>query len=199
MLRADWFLLPGRWLGLFGLRALFSATTSADAMRDLQAQAIYQDYAEWGYWGPRPSKYTGWGNHSNRLIPVYTFGIDLSSVRGEHSPYRSRERLEQLYGYLPTETLNPEAEYFDETDIYRLQQLAVAAGKEADYFGDFRRDGLANDAGGGGVQQRRGEVPRRARERIAFSGLSGGADGFWISSSRVRGIPARRWTWMRRR
>ena len=130
MLRARLVLIAGAVVGLFGLRVLFSATTSADAMRDLQAQAIYQDYAEWGYWGPRPSQYTGWGNHSNRLIPVYTFGIDLSSVRGEHSAYRSRERLEQLYGYLPTETLNPEAEYFDETDIYRLQQMAVVQGKK---------------------------------------------------------------------
>ncbi len=130
MIRARLLLIAGAVVGLFGLRLLFSAPTSADAMRQLQAEAVRQDYADWGYWGPRPSKYTGWGNHSNRLIPVYTFGIDLASVRGEHSPYRSRERLEQLYGYLPTETLNPQAEYFDETDIYRIQQAAVAQGKK---------------------------------------------------------------------
>jgi alkaline phosphatase len=82
-----------------------------------------------GLLGPTPTKYTGWTNHSNRLIPVYTFGIDLSTVRGEHSPYRSPERLQQLYGYLPAGTLNPHAEYFDETDIYHLQQTAVAGGK----------------------------------------------------------------------
>ncbi len=130
MLRAPFLLIAGAVVGLFGLRLLFSAPTSAVAMRQLQAEAVRQDYADWGYWGARPSKYTGWGNHSNRLIPVYTFGIDLASVRGEHSPYRSRERLVHLYGYLPTETLNPQAEYFDETDIYRIQQAAVAQGKK---------------------------------------------------------------------
>jgi alkaline phosphatase len=107
-----------------------AAPPSTDAVRDLQAAAIRDGKADWGYWGSQPSKYTDWSQHSNRLIPVYTFGIDLASVRGEHSVYRSRERLEQLYGYLPTETLNPKAEYFDQTDVYRLQKEAAAAGKK---------------------------------------------------------------------
>ncbi len=106
-----------------------AAKTSVDRLRDLQTAAIEQNFADWGYWGPQPAKYTGWTNHSNRLIPVYTFGMDLSSVRGENSPYRSEERLKQLYGYLPAGTLNPEAEYFDETDIYHLQETAAAEGK----------------------------------------------------------------------
>jgi alkaline phosphatase len=107
-----------------------SATkTAADSLRNLQTQAIEQNSADWGYWGPQPTKYTGWTNHSNRLIPVYTFGIDLNSVRGQYSPYRNEDRLKQLYGYLPAGTLNPHAEYFDETDIYHLQQTAVAEGK----------------------------------------------------------------------
>jgi alkaline phosphatase len=99
-------------------------------LHDLQSEAIQKDFAEWGYWGTQPSKYTGWASHSNRLIPVYTFGIDLNSVRGEHSPYRSRERLEQLYGYLPDGTLNPKADYFDQTDIYALQKSAADQGKK---------------------------------------------------------------------
>ena len=49
-------------------------------MRDLQAAAIQNDSADWGYWGPQPTKYTGYTNHSNRLIPVYTFGIDLDAT-----------------------------------------------------------------------------------------------------------------------
>lgn len=130
MVRARLVLIAGAVVGLFGLRVLVSAPATADAMRDMQSRAIHEDYADWGCWGPQPAKYTGWSNHSNRLIPVYTFGIDLSTLRGEHSPYRSRERLEELYGYLPTETLNPRSEYFDETDIYRLQQAAVAQGKK---------------------------------------------------------------------
>ncbi|HTQ40151.1 MAG TPA: alkaline phosphatase [Pirellulales bacterium] len=111
-----------------------ASTTSApnsvvDRLRDLQTAAIQTDTADWGYWGSLPSKYTGWTTHSNRLIPVYTFGMDLSSVKDEHSLYRSADHLLQLYGYLPAATLNPHADYFDETDIYHLQQTAVAAGK----------------------------------------------------------------------
>jgi alkaline phosphatase len=106
-----------------------AATSTGDRLRDLQTQAIEQNNADWGYWGPQPAQYTGWTNHSNRLIPVYTFGIDLSSVRGEHSPYRSPELLKQLYGTLPAGTFNPTAQYFDQTDIYHLQQTAIASGK----------------------------------------------------------------------
>ncbi len=104
--------------------------SATDTIRELQADAIQKDYADWGYWGPYPSKYTGWTNHSNRLIPVYTFGADLKSFSGEHSIYRDAKRLETLYGQLPTETQNPHAKYFDQTDLYRLQRDAAKAGKK---------------------------------------------------------------------
>ncbi|MCC7087428.1 MAG: alkaline phosphatase [Pirellulales bacterium] len=119
-----------------GLRSLFAATTTSstgeehDRVRELQMSAMTSKQADWGYWGPSPAKYSGWASHSNRLIPVYTFGMDLCSVAGKNSVYRSKERLEKLYGYLPTDTLNPDAEYFDQTDIYRLQTTAAAAGKK---------------------------------------------------------------------
>ena len=100
-----------------------------DSLRELQAGAIRTGQADWGHWGADPAKYTQWGQHSNRLIPVYTFGIDLRSVSGDNSLYRDRKRIEQLYGYLPAGTLNPQADYFDQTDIYRLQQSAADAGK----------------------------------------------------------------------
>src|SRR4051794_33484428 len=74
-----------------------SRTPASDKIRELQAAAIHQDYADWGYWGPYPTKYTGWTNHSNRLIPVYTFGIDLKSIAGEQSVYRDADRLKKLY------------------------------------------------------------------------------------------------------
>ena len=86
--------------------------------------------AAWGYWGADANKYSGWTNHSNRLIPVYTFGLDLSAVRGERSLYRDASGLAALFGRPPTDTLNPEAEYFDQTDIARLQRAAVASGKK---------------------------------------------------------------------
>jgi alkaline phosphatase len=51
-------------------------------------------------------------------------------VSGTASVYRDPERLAALYGRLPEHTLNPEAEYFDQTDVYRLQMAAADAGKK---------------------------------------------------------------------
>ncbi len=75
----------------------------------MQNEAIHLDHADWGYWGAYPSKYTGWTNHSNRLIPIYTFGSDLKPFSGQHSIYRDAEALKKLYGELPAGTLNPHA------------------------------------------------------------------------------------------
>lgn len=108
----------------------FLPARAGDFVRDLQGEGMSAGHAAWGHWGPDPSKYAGWGQHSNRLIPVYTFGVSLDDYRGAHSPYRDAKRIEQLYGRLPEGTLNPQAEYFDQTDIYRLQEAAVDAGKK---------------------------------------------------------------------
>jgi alkaline phosphatase len=69
-------------------------------------------------------------NHSNRLIPVYVFGrkADLGSVTGKNSCYRAAAKIKALYGALPEYTLNPEAEYADQSDLYRVQKDAVARG-----------------------------------------------------------------------
>lgn len=118
------------WLpSLFAL-LLAVPVTGADHLRDLQTAAIQEKKADWGHWGPQTDRYSSWGSHSNRLIPLYSFGMDLSSCRGEHSVYRDREKLEKLYGYLPEGTLNPKAEYFDQTDVYHLQKLAADKGKK---------------------------------------------------------------------
>lgn len=82
------------------------------------------------HWGPNDKKYSSWGNHSNRLIPVYTFGIDLDSVDGANSIYRSEEKLTELFSYLPENTVNSKAEYLDQTDVYRLQKQAIESGKK---------------------------------------------------------------------
>ena len=122
-----------RLTALFITIALHSAWTAlaqADEVRDMQSKAIADGAAPWGYWGARPEKYTGWTNHSNRLIPAYAFGISLDSVRGAQSVYRDEGRLAALYGTKPEQTLNPQAEYFDQTDIARLQRVAAAAGKK---------------------------------------------------------------------
>src|SRR5687768_6583434 len=78
-----------------------SMSPGADRLKDLQTKAITERKADWGHWGTNPDKYSGWTNHSNRLVPIYTFGISLDSVAGVNSAYRSEERLKQLYGRVP--------------------------------------------------------------------------------------------------
>jgi len=100
-----------------------------DRIRRLQSDAEAAGRAWWGYWGDQPQKYVSHSSHSNRLIPVYAFGTSLASVSGSNSVYRDPGRLTALYGRMPDRTLNPAAEYFDQTDIYRLQMAAADAGK----------------------------------------------------------------------
>ena len=106
------------------------AQDKPDYIRQLQFKSVESDQAIFSHWGDRPSKYSGWTNHSNRLVPVYTWGIGLESVAGQNSVYRNEEKLKRLYGYLPEGTLNPKAEYFDQTDIYSLQKEALESGKK---------------------------------------------------------------------
>jgi alkaline phosphatase len=110
---------------------------AGDYIRDLQTRAIETNQAEFGHWGPERANYKMWGTHSNRLIPVYTFGtlnagdrIDLRSYQGEKSPYRDEKQLQRIYGRLPTDTVDHDAEYFDQTDIFQIQLAAVRAGKK---------------------------------------------------------------------
>lgn len=86
--------------------------------------------AGWAHWGINGDRYTGWTKHSNRLIPIYTFGIMLDDFGGKRSIYRDRLKIEAIYGRLPDGTHNPHAEYFDQTDVYRLQTRALAEGKK---------------------------------------------------------------------
>src|SRR5690606_35319776 len=78
-----------------------------------------------------------WTTHSNRLIPVYSYGtrgagdgIDLDSYTGPNSLYRDEAKLTRLYGRTPYLTKNNAAEYMDQTDVFRLQQAALEAGKK---------------------------------------------------------------------
>jgi alkaline phosphatase len=117
------------------LLAVLSLSASAggqvkDHVAALQAQAAEANTNIWGHWGPDRDKYSTWTSHSNRLIPAYTFGLTLDAVDGANSLYRNERSLSELYGRLPSHTLNPEAEYFDQTDIYRLQKEAAQAGKK---------------------------------------------------------------------
>lgn len=81
-------------------------------------------------------------SHTNRLVPVYTFGkkVDLGSVMGANSTYRDAAKVQKLYGDLPANTVNPQAEYADQSDLYRVQKDAVARG--AKYLFTVWFDGL---------------------------------------------------------
>ena len=69
-------------------------------------------------------------SHTNRLIPVYTFGskVRLDTVIGENSRYRDPLKIKELYAALPQNTANPEAVYADQSDMYRVQKEAIAKG-----------------------------------------------------------------------
>jgi alkaline phosphatase len=76
------------------------------------------------------SSFSNHTSHSNRLIPVYVFGrkADLGSVIGKNSIYRDAKRLKALYGFPPENTVNPEAEYADQSDLAKVQRDAIAKG-----------------------------------------------------------------------
>jgi len=123
----------------------------SDPVRAIQVEAVENGRSPFVHWGTDPSDYAGHGSHSNRLVPVYTYGtassaaaVDLRSYAGEKSVYRSRERLVELYGRLPAGTLNPRAEYFDQTDLFHLQRAALDSGKRNIFLVIF--DGLDWDS-----------------------------------------------------
>ncbi|OJW20673.1 MAG: alkaline phosphatase [Planctomycetales bacterium 71-10] len=70
------------------------------------------------------------GSHSNRQIPVYAWGTkaDLGLIMGAASSYRDPEKLKAIYGYVPENTVNPEAEYADQSEIRKVLESAAAKG-----------------------------------------------------------------------
>jgi alkaline phosphatase len=116
---------------LFSVCVCFVASPiMADHVRDIQKKADEEKKADWGHWGTKPDDYTHWDSHSNRLIPIYTFGIDLNEFTGRNSAYRNAAKLKALYGRVPPGSLNPSASYMDQTDVYRLQKQALISGKK---------------------------------------------------------------------
>ncbi|MCO6042649.1 alkaline phosphatase [Aeoliella sp. ICT_H6.2] len=116
----------------------FAAVVQAeDWMQEVQNRALKTGHSEAVHWGPDASKYSSWTNHSNRLIPVYTFGtdgegqgIDLESYTGRDSVYRDARRLARLYHGNMDDSVSPDAEYLDQTNIFDLQLAALEAGKK---------------------------------------------------------------------
>lgn len=103
----------------------------------LQSDGIQQNATALGHWGLKSDQYSEWTNHSNRLIPVYSFGtgtangaVNLKHYTGANSPYRSEEQLRRIYGRVPERTLNENAVWMDQTNVADIQRAAVAAGKK---------------------------------------------------------------------
>ena len=107
-----------------------SPTPTGDSVRQMQFKAADSKTADWGHWGTKPDKFSSWTNHSNRLIPIYTFGINLSSFIDSNSIYQDEKRLTELYGRLPEMSTHPKASYMDQTDVYHLQKQAIEDGKK---------------------------------------------------------------------
>ncbi len=118
-----------------------------DRLRGLQDAAIKskdQKVARayhFGSQGPN-DVFSNHASHTNRMVPVYVFGrkADLGSVTGSNSRYRTAEGVKPLYGVVPANTVNPEAEYADQSDLYKVQKDAVDRG--AKYIFTVWFDGL---------------------------------------------------------
>lgn len=117
--------------------ALSGGSAVADHLQDLQQHAVAKGDSEAVHWGTDKSRYSTWSAHSNRLIPVYTFGtkgrgggVDLNCYSGKNSIYRSQDRLHRLYRGPADDSANAEAEYLDQTNIFDIQAAALKAGKK---------------------------------------------------------------------
>ena len=106
-----------------------------DRIKDLQTANIASQKTKaarpyhFGSQGPN-GVFSNHASHTNRLIPVYVFGrkADLGAVTGQNSLYRDPEKVKALYGFLPENTVNPDAEYADQSDFYKVQRDAIARG-----------------------------------------------------------------------
>jgi alkaline phosphatase len=112
------------------------AIGSADPIAQIQLEAVQIGFSPIAHWGSDPKRYSQWTTHSNRLVPIYTWGtksagkgIDLGDYTGANSPYRSADSLRRIYGGDPKDTLNRDAEFMDQTNIFDIQKAALAAGK----------------------------------------------------------------------
>ncbi|HJN08076.1 MAG TPA: alkaline phosphatase [Pirellulaceae bacterium] len=114
-----------------------TGTNANDCLRELQERAVNAGRSDAAHWGIIAGNYSQWTTHTNRLIPVYTFGtrgagnsIDLLDFVGAQSVYRDQREIIRLYGRLPAGTLNEQAIYMDQTNVFDIQQAALKAGKK---------------------------------------------------------------------
>jgi alkaline phosphatase len=152
-----------RLLGLLLILLGPASFAADDPIRAMQSRYVAEKDVKqprayhFGSQGPN-DVFSNHTSHSNRLIPVYTFGrkADLGAVTGENSRYRDAARIEELYGDLPPNTLNPDAEYADQSDLYRVQQEAAERG--AKYIFTVWFDGMDWEATRAAAIARTGKV-----------------------------------------
>lgn len=124
-------------LGCAGFLLACTSVVADDPIAEIQSAAITEGKSPVAHWGIDPDNYTLWRTHSNRMIPVYTYGtmkagdgVDLRSYTGANSPYRSERKLAEIYGRTPQQTVCETATWLDQTNIADLQRAAVEAGKK---------------------------------------------------------------------
>jgi alkaline phosphatase len=115
--------------------SITQVASAEDHIRKVQTVAIENGSSPVAHWGWNKKEYSTWTSHTNRLIPLYTFGtggagpgIDLDGYLGTNSKYRDRSALEKLYGLLPRGTLCSKATYCDQTDVFNVQKAALDRG-----------------------------------------------------------------------
>ena len=143
--------------------ALALPAAAQDKLRDLQTAYVANKSEKvarvyhFGSQGPN-STYSNHASHTNRLIPIYAFGrkVDLGSVTGKNSVYRDESKLRILYGFTPRYTLNHDAEYCDQSDLYKVQKDAADRG--AKYIITVWFDGMDWEATRAAAVARTGKV-----------------------------------------
>ena len=108
---------------------------SADPVRRAQLAGVEHGDATIAHFGPDRGSWVSWHDHTNRLVPIWTYGtrgrsggLDLDAYTGPRSLYRDEAALAELYGGIPAATLAPAADYMDQTQIAAIQRAALAAG-----------------------------------------------------------------------
>ena len=124
--------------------------------------------------------FTNHTSHTNRLISFYTFGakIDLGLITGVNNVYHDKDKLKELYGYLPENTLNPEAEYVDQSDLAKVLENAKDKGAKHIFIVWF--DGLDWPTTQAAAIAKTGAIYTEGRGRgLIFQDYKGaGASGF---------------------
>jgi alkaline phosphatase len=135
LIRARQIAAAGLCVILIGLPGLAAGENRSDRLKDLQTAYVVSASQKmpraYHFGSQEPADvFSNHNSHTNRLVPVYIFGSKaaLSAVTGANSKYRDPEKIKALYGFLPQNTVNPQAEYGDQSDLYWVQREAISRG-----------------------------------------------------------------------